>query len=56
VTGHYIAASAPVDTALAQRAGFRSSTTERNPAANALHGRVVLHGAPACGAWLSGKA
>ena len=49
MTGHYITASAPVDTALAQRAGFRSSTTERNPAASALRGRVVLHRAPACG-------
>jgi hypothetical protein len=56
VTGHYIAASAPVDTAPARRAGCRSSTTERNPAANGLHGGVALNGDPAREAWLSGKA
>jgi hypothetical protein len=56
VTGHYIAKSAPVDTAPARPVGCRSSTTERNPAANGLHRGVVLHGDPARGAWLSGEA
>ena len=56
MTGHYIIASAPADTAPGRRAGSRSSTTEKIPAASGLHGGVVLHGDPARGAWLSGKA
>lgn len=53
MTGRYIAASEPVDTAPARRAGCQSSSAERNPAPSGLRGGVVLHGDAARGAWLS---